>query len=69
MPNLLEILFHYKNHFISIRFHLIDTNTMLQVFPESLNCKCKWAFVWGIDCGQPNCNPSWMVVNAELKLG
>ena len=36
MPDLLEISFHHKNHFISIHFHFIDSDSMLQVFPESL---------------------------------
>ena len=43
MPNLLEISLHHKNHFISIHFHFIDGDSMLQVFPESLHVMCRSA--------------------------
>ena len=70
MPDLLEISFHHKNHFISI--HFIDSDSMLQVLPESLHFMC--------NSDQPNCNPSWnptaildgtlwRVINAELRPG
>ena len=65
MPDLLEIPFHHKNHFISIHFYFIDSDSMLQVFPESLHFMCKSALVGGIDCAQPNCNPSWNPVNGD----
>ena len=65
MPDLLEFSFHPKNHFISIHFHFIDSDSMLQVFPEGLQFMCKSAIVWGIDCAQSNCNPSWNPVNGD----
>ena len=37
MPDLLEISFYHKNNFISIHFHSIDSDSLLQVFPESLH--------------------------------
>ena len=53
MLDLLEISFHHKNHFISIHFYFIDSDSMLQVFPESLHFMCKCALVRGIDVPNP----------------
>ena len=34
MPDLINLIPH-KNHFIIIRFHFIDSDSMLQVFPDA----------------------------------
>ena len=65
MPDLLEISFHHKKYFISIHFHIIDSDSMLQVFLESLHLIYISALVCGIDCTQPNCNPRWNPVNCD----
>ena len=41
MPDLLEISFHHKNHFVCIHFHFIDSDSMLNVFAECLHFMCK----------------------------
>ena len=63
MPDRLEISFCHKNHFIL--YSLPDSDSMLQVFPESLHFMYRSALVGGIDCAQPNSNPSWNPVNGN----
>ena len=43
MVDLLEISFYYKNQFNSIHFHVIDSDSMLQVVLESLHFVSKSA--------------------------